>query len=170
MAFTQQGIFPTSVYGQISDTYGTAVTQYANTNGFPGGSGLILGQGWLLYDFTIVNLLKSSGAVAANAAVTYVIGNGNIDTVATTTTANTVPIIAVNDRGGALSGSNYINWMTVRGLASALVAGSLTAPQFLVSSTSAGQLGAATAGTSLQANIYLLNTTTSAGAYPVWIA
>lgn len=164
-------IFPTSLYGQLSDVYGTAVTAYANTNGFPGGSGLILGTRGLLFDFTETTMCSAGGAVAQYAAVTYTIGNSNAYTgLVTTTTANTIPIVALNDRAGAtaLASNNYA-WMTTRGLGTSLVAASTTAPKFLVSNTVAGQLVAATAGTSLQANILLLNTTTTAGSYPVQI-
>jgi hypothetical protein len=166
-----QWIFPTSIYGGLSDVYGTAVTQYANNpGGFPLGSGLLLGQGGLLFDFSVTRLLNASGTVAQYAAVTYVIGNSNDYTVATTTTANTIPIIATNDRAGSTSlATNNTAWMTTKGIGTTNCAGSVTAPKMLCSSATAGQLQAVTAGTSVQFNIALLNTTTSAGAYPVSI-
>jgi hypothetical protein len=176
MAFGNQGIFPTSVYGQISDTYG--LPTYTTSTGFPqNATGLVLGQGWLLFDFTVVNLLKSSGAIAANAACTFQAGNSNFYTVLaalSTTTAGQVPVVAINDRGGALTVTGGINWMTTSGLATALVAASLpassatTGTPLVSSAITAGQLVAsAGAGSSYYNNVVLLNATTTAGAYPV---
>lgn len=164
-------IFPTSCYGQLSDVYGIAVTAYINSNGFPVGSGLVLGQRGILFDFTETTLCNAGGAVAQYAAVTYTIGKSNMYAdVVTTTTVNTVPIVAINDRAGSTPlALNNIAWMTTRGLASSLVLTTLTAPLFLVSSATAGTLGGATAGTSLQSNILLLNTTTSTTNWPVQI-
>jgi hypothetical protein len=179
MAFGNQGIFPTSVYGQLSDTYG--LPTYTTNNGFPTSStGLVLGQGWLLFDFTIVQLLKSAvGTIAANAACTPQGGNGNIYTVQSalsTTTAGQVPVVAINDRGGALTTVGGINWMTTSGLATALVAASLPASSatngspLVSSATTTGQLTAtAGAASSYYNNVILLNATTVVGAYPVQI-
>jgi hypothetical protein len=167
-----QWIYPTTMYGQLSDVYGTAVTAYANTNGFPPGSGMVLGTRGLLYDFTETALVNvGTGGAAQFSAVTYTIGNSNMfAAVVTTTTANTIPIVGVLDRSGSTAlVANNIAWMTTRGLATSLVAASQTAPKFLVSSTTAGSLIAATAGTSIQSNILQLNTTTTAGSYPVQI-
>lgn len=174
-----QGIFPTSVYGQLSDSYG--LPSYTATTGFPGpnGSGLVLGQGWLLFDFTVVNLLKAAASIAANAACNPVAGTGNFYTVQSAVIAGganngTAPITAINDRGGALSTVGAINWMTMQGLASALCAGSLTASSNtngapLGASAVTGQLTSLTAGSYLYNNVILLSNTTTAGAYPVLI-
>jgi hypothetical protein len=161
-------IFPTTLYGQPSDVYGTNVTQYANTNGFPGGSGLILGNFGLLFDFTALRLFKANAGIAANQACTYVIGNSNDYTVVATSAANTQPVVSTNDRAGATAlVANNIAWMTCYGLGTTLVAASITAPAGLTSSATAGQLAAYVAGTSTFNNVLLLNTTTAAGAYPV---
>jgi hypothetical protein len=173
MAFNQ-GIFPTSVYGQLSDSYG--LPGYTATVGFPGptGSGLVLGQGWLLFDFTIVNLLKCVGAIAANAAcnpvggLTYV-----VQSAISTGFVGQVPVTAINDRGGALTVSGGINWMTTSGAATALCSASLpasTAPTgtpLAVSNIVSGQLTAAAAGVAFYSNVILLGATSAAGAYPV---
>lgn len=173
-----QGIFPTSVYGQIADSYG--LPSYTATTGFPGpaGSGLVQGQGWLLFDFTIVNLLKASGAIAANAACTFQSGNSNFYTVGSaisTTNIGQVPVIAINDRGGAITVAGAYQWMTTKGLATALVAASQTASSattgapVAASLVTTGQLTSVAQGVGYQFNIQLLNTTTTAGAYPVFI-
>jgi hypothetical protein len=164
-------IFPTSVYGQLSDVYGTAVTAYANTNGFPPGAGLLLGQRGLLFDFTETMLGSAGGTIAQYSAVTYNIGNSNVySSLVTTTTVNTIPIVAVSDRAGAtsLAANNYA-WFTTRGLASSLVLTTITAPKALCSSATVGTLTGVTAGTSTQFNIFLLNTTTSTTNWPVQI-
>lgn len=164
-------IFPTSVYGTISDVYGIAVTAYANSNGFPVNSGLILGQRGVLFDFTELTLCNAGGTVAQYSAVTYNIGHSNMyASVVTTATVNTVPIVAISDRAGSTAlATNNIAWMTTRGLASSLVLTTITAPAYLVSSGTAGTLTAATPGTSSQSNIFLLNTTTSTTNWPVQI-
>lgn len=174
MAFGNQGIFPTSVYGQISDTYG--LPAYTTSTGFPSGSGLVLGQGWLLFDFTIVQLMKCVGAIAANAACNYQAGNGNVYNVQTAMIASggaigSVPVTAINDRGGALTSVGGINWMTTTGLASVLVAASQTASTNtngapLGASAVAGQLTAVSGGATFN-NVLLLNNTSAAGVYPV---
>ena len=175
---SNQGIFPTSIYGQISDSYG--LPTYTNSSiPYPSGSGLVTGQGWLLFDFTIVNLLKCFGAVAANAACNFVAGNSNFYTVQaaiSTTNVGQAPVTAINDRGGTLSVSGGINWMTTAGLATALCSASLTASTAttgtpVVSSTTvAGQLTASGGpSVSYYTNVLLLNNTSSAGAYPVLI-
>lgn len=167
-----QWIFPTSMYGLLSDVYGTAVTQYntyPNTTGFPAGSGLTLGQFGLLFDGSMTRMFKASAGIAQNLAVTYVIGNSNDYTVQTTTTANTIPIIASSDRAGstALVANNYA-WMTCYGIANTTILSAYTAPVYLVSSATAGNLQSATAGTSIGANVLLLNTSTGAnGVFPV---
>jgi len=176
MAFGNQGIFPTTVYGQISDSYG--LPTYTTSNGFPAAStGLVLGQGWLLFDFTVVQLIKSASAIAANAACMPQAGNSNIYTclpAIATTTAGQAPVVAFNDRGGALSAVGGINWMTTSGLGTSLVAASLpassstTGTPLVSSTTTAGQLVAsAGAGASYYNNVLLLNASTVAGSYPV---
>jgi hypothetical protein len=163
-------IFPTSLYGQASDVYGTAVTAYANTNGFPGGSGLVLGQFGVLFDGTELRLFKANAGIAQYNAVKFVIGNSNDYTVINTATVNVDAVAAVNDRAGSTAlVANNIAWMTSRGIGTANVAASITAPVPLASSATAGQLGAFTAGTSLYPLVQLLNTTTTAGSYPVKI-
>jgi hypothetical protein len=173
-----QGIFPTSVYGQLADTYG--LPTYTATVGFPGpnGSGLVQGQGWLLFDFTMVNLLKAAASIAANAACMYQSGNSNFYTVIPAVTAGTnavgtAPVTAVNDRGGALTTIGGYNWMTTYGLATALVAANQTATSaptgvpIGASSTSGVLTSVGAAGTAYYNNVFLINTTTTAGAYPV---
>lgn len=161
-------IFPTSVYGQIGDVYGTAVTAYANTQGFPSGAGLILGQYGQLFDGTTVRLLNANAGIAQYNAVKYIIAQSNDYTVVNTATVDADCVAAVNDRAGATAlVQNNIAWMTARGIAQCNVAASLTAPARLASSNVAGRLGAFTAGTSLTNDIWSLNTTTTAGAYPV---
>lgn len=160
-------IFPTSVYGQISDTYGTNITAYANYQGFPPNSGLVLGQFGVLFDGTVCKLLKASGAIAQYAAVTPVTGNSNALTVAATT-ATEQAVIAVNDRGGSVAlATGGINWMTCYGLGTALIAASQTAGKAMVSTATAGTLTANLAGTDIFDNVVLLNTSTTAGGYPV---
>lgn len=173
-----QGIFPTSVYGQLSDSYG--LPTYTATTSFPGppGTGLILGQGWLLFDFAIVNLLKSAGAIAANAACTFQSGNSNTYTVQSalsTTNSGQVPLSAVNDRGGAISAVGAINWMTTNGLATVLCSASLPASSSTsgtplgVSNLVSGQMTSVAAATAFYSNCWLLNATAAAGAYPVFV-
>jgi hypothetical protein len=169
-----QWIFPTSIYGSLGDVYGTAVTQYntyPNTTGFPAGSGLILGMFGILFDGTVTRMLAANVTIAQYSACTYVVGNSNDYTVALTTTANTVPITAFADRSGTTSlvQNNYA-WMTTWGIGTAKCAGSLTAPLVLCGNGTSGQLAGVTAGTSTQFNLFLLNTTTTAGGYPVKIA
>lgn len=175
-----QGIFPTSVYGQLSDSYGeptytNALNPFSNNTS----TGLILGQGWLLFDFTIVNLLQSaSSSIPANAACTFQAGNSNFYYVIvgqSVTNPGTMPIMAINDRGGALSAVGGINWMTTRGLASALVAASQTASSntggmnMAISAAAPGYLTASTPGVSVFANAWLLNNTSAAGVYPIFL-
>lgn len=168
MAYNTQFIFPTSVYGQISDVYGTNVTQYANSGGLPQGSGLVLGQLGLLFDDTVCRLFKANSSIAQYAGVTPVLGNGNDYTV-TTTINPLAPITAVNDRGGSTALSvGGIAWMTTRGNATALVAASITSGQGLSSSTTTPGLLVAYAPASNYYNSpYLLNTSTTQGGYPV---
>ncbi len=164
-------IFPTSVYGQLSDLFGTNITAYGtapNTTGFPAGSGLKLGQFGLLFDGTIVKLLKAADSIAANDAVGIDIGNSNDYTVIQLEdTPDTVPCVGANDRLGAALVADDVAWMTIYGVATVNVAASITAPVALCSSAVAGQLSAVTPGDSAQFNIFLLNTTTTAGNYPV---
>lgn len=165
----QQMIFPTSIYGRMGDVYGTAVTAYANTNGVPGGSGLVLGQFGVLFDGTELRLLAASAGIAQYNAVKFVAGNSNDYTVANVASANTDLVAAVNDRAGstALVANNYA-WMTTRGIGTGSVSGAgFTAPVTLSPNGTAGQLGAFTAGTSVLPNVQLLNTSTTAGGYPV---
>lgn len=180
MAFGNQGIFPTTVHGQLSDSYGLP-TYTSSINPFSNvaQTGLILGQGWLLFDFTFVQLLKSAAAIAANAACMPQAGNGNIYTVLpalSTTTAGQAPVVSLNDRGGAITAVGAINWMTTTGLGTGFVAASLpassstTGTPLVSSATVTGQLtGSAGAGASFYNNILLLNASTVAGAYPVQI-
>lgn len=174
-----QGIFPTSVHGQLSDSYGLP-TYTSTTNPFSNtaSTGLVPGQGWLLFDFTTVNLLKSAGVIAANAACTFQAGNSNIYTVQqalSTTNNGQVPCIAVNDRGGAITVAGAYQWMTTQGLGTGLCAASLTASSattgapVCVSASVSGQLTSSSVSTSYYANILLLNNTTTAGAYPIFI-
>lgn len=166
-------IFPSSIYGLTTDKYGTNITAYntaPNTTGFPLGTGLKLGMFGMLFDGSVVRLLKAGGTIAANDAVSPKIALSNDYTVEQTPgTANTYPVQGVSDRFGASLSANDYAWMTTYGIATCNVAASLTAPLFLVSSAVAGRLAAAAAGTSLQANIVLLNTSTTAGNYPVRI-
>lgn len=160
-------IFPTSIYGRTGDVYGTNITQYANSQGFPPGSGLVLGQFGVLFDGTVCRLLTASAGIVQFAAVTVVIGNSNANTVVTTSAAEQ-PVIAVNDRAGSTAlVANNIAWMTTYGLGTALIAASQTANKAMVSTTTAGTLSASTAGTDIFNNVILLNTSTTLGGYPV---
>ena len=55
----------------------------------------------------MVNLLKAAGAIAANAACMYQAGNSNFYTVKCRyrrlMLATSIPVTAINDRGGALN-------------------------------------------------------------------
>ena len=180
MAFGNNGIFPTTIHGQITDSYGlptytNALNPFSNSNI---STGLQLGQGWLLFDFTVVSLLKSSGVIAANAAVTFQAGNSNPYTVGSalsTTNVGQVPVIGLNDRGGAITGAGAIQWMTTSGLGTALVAASQNASSLGTgtplgaSTTVSGQLTGTTAATAFYNNVLLLNSSTAAGSYPVLI-
>lgn len=167
MAYNTQFIFPTGIYGQISDVYGTNVTQYANSGGLPLGSGLVLGQFGVLFDATICRLFKANGTIAQYAAVTPVAGNGN-DYTANTTTSLLAPITAVNDRGGSTSlTAGGIAWMTTFGNGTALVAASTTAVVGLAPSANPGILVAYNAAVNNYNSPLLLNTTTTQGGYPV---
>jgi hypothetical protein len=173
-----QGIFPTSVYGQLSDSYG--LPTYTATVGFPGppGTGLVQGQGWLLFDFTMVNLLKAAASIAANAACMVQSGSSNFYTVINAVTSGsnavgTAPVTAINDRGGALTTIGGYNWMTTYGLGTVLVAASQTSTfastgvPVGASSTAGVLTSVGAAGTAYYNNVLLINTTTTAGAYPV---
>lgn len=164
-------IFPTSIYGQLSDVYGTNITAYANSGGFPTvATGLVLGMFGVLYDGTRVKLLKVANTVNANDCVGVSPGNSNdYNVIQLPATANTVPCVGVSDRAGQQLTAGGIAWMTVYGNAQANVAAGLTAPSNLCSSGVAGRLGAFTAGTSVQSNLVLLNNTSAAGTYPIAI-
>lgn len=174
-------IFPVTIHGTLADVYGTPIAAYANNfNGLPLGVGLQLGMFAVMFDMTIVRLLKASGGINNFDAVTYQTGNSNDYTVTQTSALNQF-VVGANDRSGAtpLVASN-VAWMTTKGIANFNVAPSLTAPAQLVSGATPGQLALYTPGTanvstgiitgySIQLNLSLLNTTTSAGAYPVRI-
>lgn len=171
-------IFPMSRFGQLSDVYGTAVSQYANTGGFPQGSGLRLGEFGLLFDGSMCRLLNAKGVVNQYDAV-YVQGGNSNDYNVLQAGAVNEPVVAVNDRSGSTPlAANNIAWMSSRGIGTANVLAGLSANTVLVSSSTPGYLGAYNSGTanlstgvvsgqSSQQNIYLLNATTAAGAYPV---
>jgi len=172
-------IFPTSVYGAVSEVYGSAVPAYANTpGGFPQGSGLQLGMFGVLFDGTICRLLKSMGAVNPYDAVTAQSGNGN-DYQVLQTNAPQQYVIGANDRSGSTPlVLNNIAWFTTRGNATINVLGSLSAGTLLASSVNPGILGAYSPGAanlqtgvitseSFQSNLILENLTSSIGAYPV---
>jgi hypothetical protein len=145
--------FPTSSYGQPnwSDVY-TAI---------PPGSGLQPGSTELLFDGSFVQFLLFSTSGVAGAGMTGIAPWANTYSIATTTTANVIQIWAINDRnGGGLGTSNATvastsyAWCTIKGLAFPFTTASTAALKYLVSSGTAGLLAAATAGTSLQANIW----------------
>ena len=165
-------IIPVARYGKLDEKYGINITQYntyPNTTGFPAGAGLELGQFGLLFDGTEVRLLKAAGTIANKDAVTIEIGNSNDYNVIITPTTVDTPVHAANDRLGAALVSDDVVWMTTRGIASVNCAASITAPQFLTNSTAVtGRLMTSVAGTHRQDNLHLLNTTTTAGAYPVF--
>lgn len=166
-------IFPTHVYGQLSDKYGLNITAYntsPNTSGFPAGSGLQLGQFGELFDGTVVRMVKATNSIAQNDAVTLSPGNGNNYTVKDLPgVVNTGFITGVNDRvGGALIANDFA-WMTVYGNGTGNVAGSTAAGSSLTSSATAGQMQAATIGTSANTNVFLPNASTTAGAYAICI-
>lgn len=171
-------IFPTSVYGVLSEVYGTAVTAYANTpGGFPQGSGLQLGMFGVLFDGTMCRLLKSMGAVNQYDAVYNQGGNSNDYQVLQTTTVNQF-VVGTNDRSGSNAlAANNIAWFTTKGNGVVNTLASLTAGTMLVSSVQPGYLAAYTPGVantsngqitlnSTQLNISLENSSTSQGPYP----
>lgn len=175
-------IFPTTIHGTAADVYGTAVPAYANNpGGFPNGTGLQIGMFGVLFDRTICRLLKSAGGINNFDAVTFQTNNSNDYTVQQATLASHY-VVGANDRSGSTPlVANNIAWFTTQGLATMNIAPSLTAPMQLASNGTPGQLGQYTPGTantstgvisgySVQTNLSLLNTTTSAGAYPVRIS
>jgi hypothetical protein len=173
MPYNTQIIFPTSGMGQLSDIYGTGVAPTYIT-GFPAASGLALGQGGLLFDMTAVNLMKcGSGTAAQYSAMTLLLGFSNFYNLQATnsTSAANQPVIAAYDRGGTivLSASTQINiaWMTTAGLSTILVNSGVTGNQALTPTTTSGQLQAVS-GSNIFSNVILLNTTTTAGGYPVY--
>jgi len=174
MAWNTQIIFPTTGMGQLSDIYGTGVAA-SYTTGFPQGSGLTLGQGGLLFDMSIVNLLKVvSGTAPQYAPLSPALGFGNFYNVAQTNGVvnSNWPITAAYDRGGSttLNASTNINigWCTTRGLGTMQVPGSVNGNQALVpNTTTPGSTQAFTAGTNIFSNVNLLATTTTSGGYPV---
>lgn len=171
-------IFPTTVYGTVSEVYGTAVPAYASTGGYPYSSGLITGMFGVLFDLTVCRLLRAVGGINNFDAVTYQPNNSNDYSVQQASAASQF-VMAANDRSGSTPlVANNIAWMTVKGIATVNLAPSLTAPVQLAANGTPGQLGAYTPGTantstgvisgqSVQTNLSLLNSTTSAGAYPV---
>lgn len=176
MAYNTQIIFPTTGMGQLSDIYGTGVA--ANyTTGFPPGAGLILGQGGLLFDMSIVNLFKMvTGVGAQYCPMNPALGFGNPYNVQPTNGSvvgqSNWPITATYDRGGStsLNASTNINigWMTTRGLGTMQVPGSVNGNQALVPNTTIpGSTQAFAASTNIYSNVNLLTTTTTSGGYPV---
>lgn len=160
-------IFPTSGYGQTGFVGGTNITAYANSQGFPAGSGLVLGAFGVLFDGSICKLLKANAGITQFQAVTPVLQGGVITTV-TPTTAALQLAMGTNDRAGSTAlVANNIAWFTCYGVGTVLVNASTTAGAPLATTTTAGQLGVFTPGTSVFDNVLLLNTTTSAGSYPV---
>lgn len=164
-------IFPTSVFGQLSDVYGTNIPAYANSGGFPAvATGLVLGMFGILFDGSQVQLFKAANTINISDCCGIAPNQGNDYTVNQLAgVANVTPCAAVNDRGGQQLNAGGIAWMTVYGNAQANVAAGLTAPSFLSSSGIAGRLGAYTVGSSIQTNLLLLNATTIAGIYPISI-
>lgn len=168
-------IYPPTVYGALNAKYGTNITQYntaPNTTGFPAGSGLSLGMIGMLFDGTQVQLLKGgSGAVtaAANDFLSLIKGasNFNYNVQQVPGTANTVNLMAVNDRLGGSLAAGDIAWATVVGNASGNTATGLTGGNLVASSAVAGRAGAYTAGTSVGRIVMLANDTSVAGANPV---
>ena len=174
-------IYPTTVYGAISEVYGSAVPAYANTpGGFPQGSGLQLGMFGVLFDGTMCRLLKSMGVINPFDAVTIQTGDSN-DYQVLQTSAIQQYIIGANDRSGSTPlGANNIAWFTTRGNAIMNVLPSLAGDSPVVSNTQPGYAGAYSPGVanlgtgvitgySTQTNIILENSTTVQGAYPVRI-
>jgi len=151
--------FPTASWGQAnwSDVY-TAL---------PVGSGLQLGSTELLFDGSIVQFLQFVASTIAGAACT-VYGSA-INYQVTPTTAALQLVLTCNDRSGGGLGTGQVTiaansyaWGTIRGIAYPLVATTIAAGKFLVSTTSTGVLSAFTVGTDIQSNIY--NTVTVGGA------
>ncbi len=174
-------IYPTTVYGQISEVYGSAVPAYANTpGGFPQGSGLQLGMFGVLFDGTMCRLLKSMGVINPFDAVTIQTGNSN-DYQVLQAYAIQQYIIGANDRSGSTPlEANNIAWFTTRGNVFMNVLGSLAGGSPVVSNTQPGYAGPYSPGitnltngtitlNSIQTNIILENPTTVQGAYPVRI-
>ncbi len=172
-----QMIFPTSAYGQLNDVYGTNVPQYTNSQGFPQGAGLQLGQFGVLFDATIVRLLKALSVFNQYDAAYVQSGNSNDYQVLQANAVNQF-VVGTNDRSGSnglTSGS--IAWFTTRGNGIVNAQSSLGGGSMVVSSTQAGYVGPYTpgvantsngtiTGNSTQQNISLENPTTSAGPYP----
>src|ERR1700676_5482551 len=160
-------IFPTSVYGQLSDVYGTNVTQYsANANGLPLNVGLQLGMFGVLFDHTICRLMKAAGTIAQYNAVTFSPGNSNDYTVVATS-ATGQAVVGTNDRSGSTSlvgGSTYnVAWFTAYGNGTTLVAASVTGGTNLQTYGTTGQLQAWFNANPAN-NLGLKNTTTTPGA------
>lgn len=172
-------IFPMSRYGQLSDVYGSAVPQYANTpGGFPQGAGLRLGEFGILFDGTFCQLLKALSGVNPFDGVYVQPNNGNPYQVLQTTAPNQF-VVGANDRSGNNPlVANNIAWFTTHGLATVNTQSSLNAGTMLVSSNQPGFLGPYTPGVtnlsngtinnnSTQLSINLLNTAANQGPYPV---
>jgi hypothetical protein len=162
-------IFPTHVYGTLSDKYGTNITAYndatkGNTTGFPPGSGLQLGQFGILFDGSQVKMCKANGTINASDFVSPAAVANDYTVVQTPATINTQFLLGVNDRVGAQLVANDFAWMSIYGLTTANVAAGVAAGSMLTSSAVAGRAMAGAAGVSLQGNVICPVATTVAGA------
>lgn len=86
-----------------------------------------------------------------------------------TSTANTQPIIGINDNSGVIVTTGQYCWLTIYGRCTPLVAAAVATNTFVVSSATSGQLQAATAGTSIQANILTTTASGAGGATNCWM-
>lgn len=165
-ALATKPIFPTTGAYQLSTQYFdsgcTSQALLVSRQLVP--AGLTLGQIRMLFDGSMVQLLMANAAISANQALTAVAGTPY--TVVKTAASANQPVVAVNDRSGSTAQAQYYGfWGTVKGIASPNLAGSLTAPLMLANDPgTAGQLYAAIAGTTIQGNLVLIDTTTGAAA------
>ena len=118
-------------------------------------------------------LVQAAAAIPANAAV-YASGvttsTADATFQVTACSAANQYILGVNDNAGQAIPSGSYFWITIKGKCAPLVAASIAINTFVVSSATSGTLAAAAAGTSLQANIFLLAASGAGGATLAYIA
>lgn len=163
---------PTTLWGNSYDIY-TTVPGPTSTS--PNSSdGPVLGNAARLADGSQIQFMQfvTATTTAANLAL-ILSGTPTLYKVTASTAANQL-VVAVNDLAGgsatnvhsATSGAavlvNYCAWVTRKGLAFPLVKANCAADKILISTTTAGALGPAIAGTDIQGNI--VNTVVVGGA------